>query len=495
MENNSEIFYELAPIGYFDLDESARIVKVNLTGAKFLEIPRNFLFGKRFSTFVSKNTQPLFYMNIQQAVISKVKQTCELELLKKDGSFFYSQIESVAMVNGLKDRPHLRLTVINIHEHRMTEYALRASEGKFRSLLEATKEWLWIIDVTGRFIYSNPAVMGLLNYASDEILNRNRLTLIHKDDRIAAAKIFTSAIREKRGWAGAYFRWHSKAGTYHYLESNAVPFFDAKGKVLGFQGAIRDIMPRNQTEHQTFQQQKALNAISKRNSLIELTSTLAHELVQPITAVNNYITGSIPRLNPSNYVEVITALKNAAKEIKRVEQIICRMRDFATYGKLCFGKCDINELVSESIYLIHQEFTETKVKIIFDIKSSKPFIIADKLQLEQVVINLLRNAIEAFMDNQISDPMIHIRCENFSNQHIFVSVSDNGVGFTLDNNIDKIFEAFFTTKLKGLGMGLAISKTIVEAHQGSLTAYRSPLNRGMCFKLTLPVKPDDREQE
>src|SRR5262249_50305047 len=160
----------------------------------------------------------------------------------------------------------------------------------------------------------------------------------------------------------------------------------------------------------------------------------------------------------------IDALQNAVQQTERAGQIIQRMRDFAKYGKLHFEKFDMNELIFESILLIQREFPETKVKIVFDSKSSQPFVIADKIQLEQVILNLLRNGIEVLMDGRTLNPEIQIKCENFSTQHIFVSVSDNGPGLSFDVDSNKIFEACFTTKSTGLGMGLAISRTVIEAH-------------------------------
>jgi two-component system sensor kinase FixL len=489
-ENNYLALYELAPVGYFDLDESTRIIKVNLTGAQLLDTPRSQLCGKRFSTFISKNSQSIFYTHLKQVFMTQIKQPCKLELLKKNGSVFYSQLESVTITDVLQPSIKIHVSVIDINEHRLTEQSLRFSEEKFRSLIETTKEWIWTIDLKGRFLYSNPAVKDILGYSPTELLNCNRITLLHKNDRSIITKSTKLFTREKQGWSNLTLRWRCKDGTYRYLESNAVPFFNSEGKLLGYRGSDRDITIRKQSEEKKYHQQSALNHVSKMNSLGEFSSALAHELTQPLTAINNYITGCIKRLNLHTSQDKFLlheALQQAAKQAERAGKIIHRMKDFAKHGKMHFETVDLNNIIHESILLIQREFSSSNLNINFEENNSQMLMTADGIQLEQVMLNLLRNSIEAMNSAATLNPEIKIKYEHYSNQRILVRVRDNGPGFCSKQNIDELFKACFTTKTYNLGMGLAISRTIIEAHYGQLTCYQNTSNKGVSFQFILPI--------
>lgn len=496
MEYSWQELYEFAPVGYLDLDKDNCILKANLTSAQLFQIPRSRLIGKRLPTLVSKNSQPVLHMCLQQVSAANIKQSYELELLRSDGSSFYSQVESTVIIDPTSKLTLLRLAIIDIGERRLTKQTLKFSEEKFRSIVEATKEWIWTIDLKGRYLYSNPAVTDILGYSIAELLSYNRLLLIHKEDLPVIIKMLPLSTRGKRGWSNLTLRWRCKDGSYRCLESNAVPFFDTKGTLLGFRGTERDVTLRKQVEEQTRQQQAALNQASKINSLGELASALAHELAQPLTAINNFITGCIRRLNSnaSQKKALLEALQQAAEQTERAGQIIHRMKNFVRYGKIHYEKVDINNIIDESIELIKKEFSSAIVKIYFEPLKPRVFITADKIQLEQVMLNLMRNSIEIMMDYAILDPQLQIECTSYSSHHILIKVSDNGPGFCFEGDLDKLFEVCFTTKVDGLGIGLAISRTIIEAHGGHLRAYRRNPEKGACFQITLPVSQGQNDK-
>jgi PAS domain S-box-containing protein len=150
-ESYYQHLYECAPVGYFELGEDSRITKVNLTGAQLLGFPRTGLFGRRFSAFVKQNFQSHFYAHLQQVFITKIKQSCKLELMKRGGASFYSQLESIVIMDASQDAAYLRISVLDINEYQLTEEALRSSKEKYRSIIDTTKEWIWSTDVKGLF--------------------------------------------------------------------------------------------------------------------------------------------------------------------------------------------------------------------------------------------------------------------------------------------------------------------------------------------------------
>lgn len=157
----------------------------------------------------------------------------------------------------------------DITESKRSEEALRDSEERFRSIVEATNEWIWSIDLEGRLTYTNPSVETILGYRPEELLGRNSLDYMHEEDRPEFEKSFARFIKERRGWSGLIIRWRHRDGSYRYLESGGVPFFDASGAVVGYRGSDRDITERKQNE-------KALTELADREALINRISKAVH---------------------------------------------------------------------------------------------------------------------------------------------------------------------------------------------------------------------------
>lgn len=157
----------------------------------------------------------------------------------------------------------------DITERKLSEEALRESEERFRSIVEATNEWIWSIDLEGRLTYSNPAVETILGYEPEGLLGRNSLDYIHQEDRAQFEEAFSRHIKEKSGWAGLILRWRHRDGSFRYLESSGVPIFDSRGALLGYRGTDRDITERKQSE-------KALTELAEREALINRISKAVH---------------------------------------------------------------------------------------------------------------------------------------------------------------------------------------------------------------------------
>ncbi|MBD0371587.1 MAG: PAS domain S-box protein [Pyrinomonadaceae bacterium] len=158
----------------------------------------------------------------------------------------------------------------DITERKRAEEALRDSEERFRSIIEATNEWIWSIDINGRHTYSNPAVQNILGYRPEELVGRNSLDFLHDEDRRRIEELLPTLIREKRGWSGLVLRWRHRDGSFRYLESNSVPIFDAEGAVVGYRGSDRDITDRMQNE-------RALTELADREALINRISKAVHK--------------------------------------------------------------------------------------------------------------------------------------------------------------------------------------------------------------------------
>jgi PAS domain S-box-containing protein len=184
----------------------------------------------------------------------------EYRMVTREGEVRWFHDRGAFVVNEQGERTAWQGVIIDITERKRAEVSLLRSEGRFRSIIETTKEWVWAIDLEGRHTYSNPAVEAILGYVPEELVGESALPLMHEDDRRQMEEMLPILLRERRGWEGLVLRWRHKDGSYHYLESNAVPILEA-GNLIGFQGTDRDITKRKRTEEALEESEKLYRLI------------------------------------------------------------------------------------------------------------------------------------------------------------------------------------------------------------------------------------------
>jgi C4-dicarboxylate-specific signal transduction histidine kinase len=256
----------------------------------------------------------------------------------------------------------------------------------------------------------------------------------------------------------------------------------------------RDIARRKQVEAdlRASQEQLQLHQIelahmSRLSIMGEMAASLAHELNQPLHAAKNYARGSIRRLlkEPEHDTELMTALERIAEEADRAAEILRRVRDFVQKTGRCVSTISVNDLVQDAVTINNLELKQTHAKIVCDLAPSIAPVRADPIQIEQVVVNLARNGLESMQELPEEQRVLRIGTVPRDEQTIEVLVRDRGKGIR-EQEMDKIFEPFFTTKPEGMGMGLAISRSIIQAHEGRLWVSAND-DRGCTFHFTLPV--------
>lgn len=249
-----------------------------------------------------------------------------------------------------------------------------------------------------------------------------------------------------------------------------------------------EIIAREQAEKQLQKYQKELTNIFKLNVIGEISSTLAHEINQPLAAISTYVDGCIHRLenNSVKKNQLIHIMNKVAQNINLVGEIIHRMNDFTHRGKLSNELALINDVVEIAVSLIHFENKTTQAMIHLELAKNLPPIYLDKIQIIQVILNLTRNSIEAMRDANTIQPNIFIRTRQIDPKTIAVNIKDTGPGIEIYSR-KNLFTPHWTTKLEGVGIGLAISRTIIEAHGGQILFIPS-FGGGASFQLTLPIQ-------
>jgi PAS domain S-box-containing protein len=332
----------------------------------------------------------------------------------------------------------------------------------------------------------NAGAQRIFGYAAEEAVGRPITILIPSDRQDEESRIIE---RLSRGKSVHHFETVRlrKDGRQIDVSLTISPIKDAHGQIIGVSKIARDITERKRAAEALRQAEADLAHVSRVTTLGELTASLAHEVNQPITAaVTNaktcvrWLAGDTP-----NIEEARDAAIRSAKDGRRAADIISRIRLLFKKGTTERDLVDVNEVIREMIVLLRGEATRYSVSIRTDLAADLPQLMADRVQLQQVMLNLIMNSIDAMKDVD-GKRELAIKSQRAENERLLISVSDTGVGLP-PPQVDQIFNAFFTTKLQGTGLGLSISRSIVESHGGRLwAADNSPRGASFCF--TLPTK-------
>jgi PAS domain S-box-containing protein len=314
-----------------------------------------------------------------------------------------------------------------------------------------------------------------------------RLERVHPEDRAKWQEAIERAIAEKSGYE-VEFRILLPGGTVKYIHTVGHPVLNASGDLVEFAGSSMDISASKRAE----EAQLDLAHVNRVTTMGELTASLAHEVNQPIAAAvtdANTCLRWLARDQP-DLEEAREAAARVVKDATRAAEIISRVRLVFKKSGAQRALVDVNEVIREMIILLRNEISRYSISVRTELAEALPQIMGDRVQLQQVMMNLIMNSIDAMKDVD-GRRELTINSRSAESEQVMVSVSDTGVGLP-SQQADQIFNAFFSTKAHGTGMGLRISRSIVESHGGRLwAADNSP--RGASFHLTLPTKVETRE--
>jgi PAS domain S-box-containing protein len=312
------------------------------------------------------------------------------------------------------------------------------------------------------------------------------MTVVHPEDREMVAKTFWQGIRSGTGFAFENRDLRAQDGTYRWHLNQAVVLRDVEGKVLKFVGTATDIDDQKRAEEALRQAQGDLARINRVTTMGELTASLAHEISQPISGAMTNANVGLRKLggdNP-NLDEVRGVFTKILRDAQRATAIIDRIRSRFEKGIRNHESLDVNEIIPETIALLRDEAVRHNIVVRTDLATDLPPIVGDRVQLQQVAMNLIVNSVEAMKDVDGMREMV-IKSQRGENEQILVSFSDTGIGLP-PHLAEQIFDPFFTTKPHGTGMGLRISRSIAESHGGRLWAVGSD-GLGATFHLSLPA--------
>lgn len=399
-----------------------------------------------------------------------------------------------------RDR-HGRITAwyahsVDITDQKNAEEALRRSERELRVLVDTVPTMIFLTDPQGRPYYFNkrftdwvgidpggevvPIVDGVDPYAA----------YLHPDDRESVVATVYGGFA--RGESMQYrSRLRNQDGEYRWLDSRVEPLRDEDGKIIRWYGVLIDIDDEVRAQESLRLADERLSRASRAASLSELSVSIAHELNSPLQAVvananafQRWLTAK-----PPNYERAGLTAERIIRDANAAAEVISRIRSLFAQTEQGRAPTDLNGIIAEVCDLVADRLQSSSVRLELALEPDLPLVLADRVQVEQVIINLVRNAIEAMHDTPPPGRLLRVSSRR-NDDVVEIEVNDRGHGIP---DPDRIFEAFYTTKKEGMGMGLAICRSIIESHEGRISAKSAP-GEGSSVSFILPVysEPDAR---
>jgi two-component system, LuxR family, sensor kinase FixL len=406
---------------------------------------------------------------------------------RKDGSVFPMDLSvGEAHDNG---EPIFVGIIRDITQRKSAEIALRESELRWRSILDTVPDAIIVIDAAGTVESFSPAAESLFGYTAGEVVGQNVKMLMPQPYRGAhdgyLARYMRTGERRIIG-IGRIVVGQRKGGETFPMELAVGEFSSPNGKF--FTGFVRDLTERQETERRIEDLQSELLHASRLSVMGQMASTMAHELNQPLTAVTNYLEAGRHMISQGTVApeRVSDLMEKAVAQAQRAGEVIRKLRQFVSKGETERRTQNLNQLVEEALALGLVGARQSGIRVLLELNHDLPPVIVDPVQIQQVVLNLVRNAVEAMEEVAHRELTIATRAVG---SRIETSIADTGPGIAPEL-ADRLFQPFVTTKKTGMGLGLSICREIVEAHHGRLTTAARPAG-GTIFYLTLPRANQD----
>ena len=369
--------------------------------------------------------------------------------------------------------------------------ALQISERRWLGLYENTAVGIAMTDIEGRILNANPALQQMLNYSEQDIIGVSLVEITEESER----NVTRHHVHDLIGGALENYqmqkRYARRGGGYLWANVSAsrIPAVDDAGPRLAV--IVENISSRKQAESELAATQAELMRVARFTSMGELAASIAHEVNQPLSAIATNSQAALRWLarETPDLQEVVAALNRVNRDANLAGDVITRIRNFLRRGGLRRERVAVQQIFYDLLRMLQPLFQESGVQVSVQASPALPNLNADRVQLQQVLMNLIVNAVEAMREQAPGQRLLSISVTEEPTQGMVFSVCDSGCGIAPERQ-PQIFDALFSTKRDGLGMGLAISRTIVENHGGWLRlAPDSGLGAGACFRFNIPLQP------
>jgi two-component system sensor kinase FixL len=402
------------------------------------------------------------------------------------GLAWYSARVNPVVVDG--EVRSVIMIVRDVTEQQRAEVALRDSELRYRLLAENATDVIARHGPSGQWLYVSPACKAVLGYEPGELIGQDSFSFLHPDDRQRVAGLLEEMRRTGRP-SSATFRFRRADGRYAWLDVAGRAVQDpATGQLMEIVTTARDVTERIETSEKLRTREADLAHLDRLGTMGQMASELAHELNQPLYAIANFADACQTLLEQPaevNREELQKWLGQISQQARRAGEVVRRISHFVRKGELHEGPLDLNRCIRDVVAMLDFELRRHNVELQLDLTPDLPLILADELLLEQVLVNLIRNAQEAMEGTPIGSRRLVIRSFQEDSSRVGAAVVDSGPGFK-DQGLEHLFDSYYTTKAQGTGMGLAICRSTIEAHRGRIWAANNP-HGGATFQFVIPA--------
>jgi PAS domain S-box-containing protein len=419
---------------------------------------------------------------VQRSLNTGIAVDFKHRLLFPDG--FTKHVRVLAKPLGFSgNRLELIGAVIDITEAERTEQRIRNSERELRTIIEIMPAYVATTLPDGTVDFVNQSWLDYTGFTREEAMGWGWAKAIHPDDLVRVSSNWGTALSEEKPLEQEV-RCRKADGTYHWFLNRNLPLRDESGNVVKWYGILFDIDDRKRTEDRLRDARVKLNNASRVATIAELSTSIAHELNQPLMSVfaNAQTAKRWLRANPPNLAETNASIERVVRDAHAADELMQHIRALFEPGAFDKKEVGVPDMLSEAVRFVHEDPNKREVPIDCLFDEHLPTISVDLTQIQQVFINLISNAIEAMEGRQIL-PRVMVRASATDQNQVLIQVIDNGPGVA---DAEKIFHAFVTTKKNGMGIGLAVSRSIVEAHGGRLWAENNQ-EGGATFNVALPL--------
>ncbi|MDF1584011.1 MAG: PAS domain S-box protein [Methyloprofundus sp.] len=523
-----QLLYNYAPIGFLTLNKAGNIKDANRAACTLLGYSKAELQGTKYFKYIHSEDQDCFYLCFQQLQKFTGKKTIEIRIKQDNQQFipvlcqgyyyddddddkneFFLTLQDVTeqkcaeekiqrLNEQLKQKVSDQTTELinsnkqlldNIEEIKLSKIDLLEREARLNSIFSAAVEAIITIDEIGIIKSANQAVTKIFGYPADELIGHNVGTLMpapHKERHQGYLENYLSSHQAKIIGSIRQLEGRHKDGTLIPIDLSISEY--KIGQKTYFTGMIRDVTERRRKELLDKQHLDELAHVTRLGLMGEMASGIAHEVNQPLTAIATYsqVCQRLLESDSPDLIKLQQTLQKTVQQALRAGQVISRMRQFISSNTVHRSTVDINELVQDAMSLANDDCQQYSIQCTADLARSLPCISADAVQIEQVVLNLIKNSIDALTKLPQDVPRIlTIQTYLVGSNYIEVRVKDNGQGID-ETKKAQVFTPFFTTKVTGMGMGLSICQSLIVSHGGELR-FKSCVAKGSTFYFTLPV--------
>lgn len=483
-----------APVCFISVDNAGCIHEINLAGVRLLGVERERLLGNPLPLWLEcGDNGQIFFAHLKQARESGRVETIELRLTPTGHDQMDVRMSTVVDREEIHGKPSYSCVIIDISAQKRAERESEHQAQQLRLITDAIPVYIAYVDIHGVYRFANKTYAAWVGKSQAEIIGKKKTDVLWPS---VYAK-FEEYIRVVLAGRPVNFEITIKipGGDRQDINANLIPDFAADGSILGYFIVNQDITESRRLEALDKIHMQEMARVARINTMGEMVAELAHELNQPLAAITIYSDAVRRMLNKrsGSVPEMQKALNEIRLQAERAGEVISRLREFVSKREIHNEKIQINDIIEEVINLIAAEARWHGVVVRLELGEAIVPVMVNRILIEQVILNLARNAIEAMETTEQHKRSITIRTSHGTHNEVVVAVEDTGPGLR-DAEIEHIFEPFYTTKAQGMGMGLAISRSIIKAHHGRLWAISNE-DGGMSFTFTLPHQLEDSQKE